>query len=445
MPIAHSQRPDPQPSNDGGPHTVCARLTPTGRGAVAVVGLFGEKASELLDVNFRPANGRLPSQQKRNLVYGLWLKSAEDLIVIRLAEQHFEVHCHGGNSASQAIIDSLVAGGATHLPAASFQVTLTADPWRTSAELALSCTTTGNTARIALRQLDLLPTTITAIVKELIACDKPDAAKLEHVRQRLSAIAAWSDFGLHLTEPRSVVFCGKPNVGKSSLVNAIVGFQRAIVHQTPGTTRDIVSQTTAIAGWPVTLKDTAGIRNDAEKIEAVGIEKAKREIAAADVRICVFDQNSPWSREDQTLLEEIAPELIVFNKADLKPAPPAERHSRPVGILTAVPPAIESQQGVASLIERLGELLVDAVPPADQAIPLTIGQVAAIDQAIALLSRNAPFNAVSANADSANAGQSSIDSKCVGEAIDSLGEIARATANCLRTLEVEPTLNSRHK
>ena len=87
---------------------------------------------------------------------------------------------------------------------------------------------------------------------------------------------ALAEFGLNLTRPRSIVLCGHPNVGKSSLINALAGFQPAIVNPQAGTTRDVLSQSTAIDGWPVDLKDTAGLRISQDQVEAMGIEKQNK-------------------------------------------------------------------------------------------------------------------------------------------------------------------------
>jgi tRNA modification GTPase len=290
---------------------------------------------------------------------------------MRQADDQFEIHCHGGNSASRAIIQSLVSLGAIEVSAAQLRTTLTQDVWSVSVEQAVSRTVTAETSRIALRQLQLLPLAIREIINSLNSA--PLDSTVARARERLETILDWQDFGISLTQPRSIVFCGKPNVGKSSLVNAIVGFQRVIVHEVAGTTRDVVTQQTAIAGWPVELKDTAGIRESTQRIEAAGIEKAKQEIADASLRVCVFEHRLPWTDEDELLLREVKPELVVYNKADLG-APDLRGHegrwARPPGILTAAPENETLRQGIAGLIEKLGALMVPRLPPAAQPIPL---------------------------------------------------------------------------
>ena len=118
-------------------------------------------------------------------------------------------------------------------------------------------------------------------------------------RRQIDDLLAHAATGLHLVRPWQVVVAGRPNVGKSSLINAIAGYQRAIVHSLPGTTRDIVSVQTALDGWPVEISDTAGLRRGSDPIEQAGIELAIDKIAAADLVVLVFDASSPWTDADR--------------------------------------------------------------------------------------------------------------------------------------------------
>jgi tRNA modification GTPase len=102
---------------------------------------------------------------------------------------------------------------------------------------------------------------------------------------QLDALLRWSEFGRHLTQPWQVVLTGVPNVGKSSLINRLLGYSRSIVYAEPGTTRDVVTAATAFDGWPVELSDTAGLRDAAGEIEAAGVERARRHLATADLAI----------------------------------------------------------------------------------------------------------------------------------------------------------------
>jgi tRNA U34 5-carboxymethylaminomethyl modifying GTPase MnmE/TrmE len=103
-------------------------------------------------------------------------------------------------------------------------------------------------------------------------------------------------------DPWRVAIVGRPNVGKSSLLNAIVGFERAIVHPTPGTTRDLVTARTAVDGWPVEFIDSAGIRSGRDAIESAGIEQARQAIESSDLALVVLDRSEPLAPEDHEII-----------------------------------------------------------------------------------------------------------------------------------------------
>ena len=365
--------------------TTCALLTPPGRGAVAVIALHGSDAQQALEANFQPANGRTyATQQKRKIVYGVWKSTGEDLIVYRRpggTVASFEVHCHGGSMVSQAIIGDLNSLGIQLVSAAQFihqsRSQLTGASWESDILVALSKATTNRTAEILLRQLTIVPQEIDTIAAKVRAGD------FESAKTRIETMLSWSNFGLQLTQPRTVVFCGHPNVGKSSLVNAIVGFQRAIVNEVAGTTRDVVSQSTAIAGWPVELRDTAGLRESDNVIEKIGVQKAHAEIVAADLRICVFDVSRSWSKIDQELLDSIEPSMVVLNKSDL--GGQSEVENRLNQISNSVVTSAESGSGIDSLIEQIGIRLAPELPKPGQAIPVSAEQVARLESVAEIL------------------------------------------------------------
>ena len=124
-----------------------------------------------------------------------------------------------------------------------------------------------------------------------------------------------------------MVLAGRTNVGKSSLLNALAGHGRAIVHHVPGTTRDAVTVATAIDGWPVELCDTAGLRPPDDAVERAGIELARERLAEADLVVLVADRSRPWSAEDQALRDQWPGAVLVHNKCDL----PASAGERPAG------------------------------------------------------------------------------------------------------------------
>jgi len=143
--------------------------------------------------------------------------------------------------------------------------------------------------------------------------------RISEVRQPLQDLAASFAYGKVVHEGLTLAIVGRPNVGKSSLFNCLVERERAIVTATPGTTRDLVSETVAIGGIPVKLVDTAGIRRALDEAESIGIRKSMEALADADLVLVVLDASVPISAEDKELLAQVAgrPALQVENKTDL--------------------------------------------------------------------------------------------------------------------------------
>jgi tRNA modification GTPase len=180
----------------------------------------------------------------------------------------------------------------------------------------------------------------------------------ETAGDKLAALARYAGVGSHLTEPWRVVLAGEPNVGKSSLLNAVAGFQRSVVSATPGTTRDVVSTITAIDGWPVELLDTAGKRAAVDPIEAEGVGRAVAARAEADSVVWVLDGN-------QLLVRPPESDCVIINKTDL---PPAWDWAL---VPTAVRVSAATGEGIPNLLTRIAARLVPDPPPAGAAVPYT--------------------------------------------------------------------------
>jgi len=178
--------------------------------------------------------------------------------------------------------------------------------------------------------------------------------------------------GLHLTKPWRVVVAGPPNAGKSSLINAMVGFRRSIVHHTPGTTRDAVTVSTAMDGWPVELCDTAGLNAEACGIEKAGVDLARQRISDADLTVLVFDLSLKWTAADQSLIEAFPNALLVHNKADL----PHAEENRPAGFHTSALGGV----GIDTLVENIAARLVSTPPPPGAAVPFTSEQIERVQE-----------------------------------------------------------------
>ena len=202
--------------------------------------------------------------------------------------------------------------------------------------------------------------------------------KLTAAQERLNRLLERARLGLHLVNPWRIVLAGQPNVGKSSLMNALLGYSRSIVRDQPGTTRDMISTETAFGGWPVELNDSAGLGTGTDPVEKAGIQLAWNLIRESDQVILVFDATLPWTEEQQQLFSEIPSALVVHNKVD---GNKLFLNQRPEGLLTST----VSGQGIQELSARIEALLVPEPPPAGAAVPCDLDQVQVLREAMSSL------------------------------------------------------------
>lgn len=356
------------------PATFVVELTPPGRGAVASVLVAGPAAEALVERLFRPATPRpLVERPPGNVSFGRWnAPDGEEIVVARRDAGRVEIHCHGGRAAPRAIVASLVALGAVERHWQAWTRDEQPDPIVAEAILSLAAARTERSAAILLTQAaGSLRRAVDQARAELAA------GRSAQAERHLAALLRWAPLGLHLVEPWNVVLAGPPNVGKSSLVNALLGYDRAIVHEQPGTTRDVVTAATALCGWPVRLSDTAGLQPTNDPVEAAGVALAHARRAAADLVLLVFDRSRSWTASDERLAREHADAIVVWNKADL---PPDTSTGRVPGILTSA----LAGTGLDQLQRAIAERLVPEPPPCGAAMPFTAAQVASLQQARAL-------------------------------------------------------------
>lgn len=346
--------------------------TPVGRAAIATVLVCGEEATDRADMNFQAASG-LPLKKVplNHIAFGNWNSSdgmTEELVVCCRSGQLVEIHCHGGTAAPEAVISSLVDAGCRRVDWQQWLRLTTDDPIIAEARIALSAARTTRTAEILLNQLNgALREAIDRLIRFL------QSNETEPATQIIDRLLSLSEVGLHLATPWQVVLAGAPNVGKSSLINAILGYQRAIVYHQPGTTRDIVAAATVMDGWPVELADTAGLRTAEGAIEEEGIKLARHRAAQADLLLLVFDASQPWSNENSELLNQYPRPLVVYNKCDLTIS---DSHC-PDGVYTSAVHGDGIQQLMAEIVSRL----ISTVPESGEAVPFTQRQIALLADA----------------------------------------------------------------
>jgi tRNA modification GTPase len=357
-----------------------ARLTSAGRGAIAVISVEGHRAADVLARHFIPATPLLLERTPIGRIrYGRWTgvpTESEEVVVSRLETNGWEIHCHGGHLAPAAIIDSLVESGCQQVAASEWLERLSSNKIAAAAAEALSHAATPRVAGVLLDQYRGALANALQLAVTCLDEDNQAAA-----RDCLRSLERFACLGLHLTRPWRVVVAGPPNAGKSSLVNAVLGFQRALVYEQPGTTRDVVTALTAVAGWPVELIDTAGLRTAANDVEREGVERARRQIADADLVLWVRDASA--ISDEPAGVRRVAHRsgLTVANKWDLLPSESvADDGELAVSALRGL--------GISTLLEAIAERLAPYQPAAGQAVPFTEQQVEAVRVALEQLGSN---------------------------------------------------------
>ena len=356
-----------------------------GQGGIAVVRLSGPDAQNAVRA-IVCVPGLQPWESHR-VLYGHVMASDgverldEVLVLLMLAPRSFtaedvvEIHCHGGVMAVQRVMARVleqpgirralpgefsqraVLNGRLDLTRAEAIGDLVAARSQRAAQLAMAGVDGGIQRRIQLlreRLLDQLSELEARVDFEddLPVLDGPNLLKaLQSVRDELLQLVADGERSIALRQGLRVALVGRPNVGKSSLLNRLSRRERAIVTDLPGTTRDLLESEIVLEGVPITLLDTAGIRSTNDAVERLGIARSHDALASADLVVLLFDLADGWTAEDQLLREQIpadVPHLLVGNKADLSNAEaPADVH------LSAVTGVGEAQL-VQALLERCG-------------------------------------------------------------------------------------------
>jgi len=311
-----------------------ALLTPVGRGGVAVVALVGAGAGAVLERAFRgkrglPASGRIALGE---LVQGTAV--VDEVLLARVEsaaagdEDRFELGCHGGPGVARQVVAALVAAGAREVAARELDAPAS-DATVREARAILPSVATELAARVlAHAAAGALGKRVGELEAEVAAGD------LQKIQGELAALEATARFGLACAEPPAVALLGRPNAGKSSLLNALAGRERAIVSPEPGTTRDVLEETVALAGLPVRLLDLAGVRASEDAVERAGVARGLERAGQAALRLLLVDASEPLAPAVGELAAS-APLVLVLTKRDLvapeKLAPLAEKIARDLG------------------------------------------------------------------------------------------------------------------
>ena len=344
---------------------IAAISSPPGKGGVAIIRVSGEGALKIAEKVFVP-KGKKPLSEinPRTQIFGNVIKDGQEIDDALLCyfkspasytgEDTVEISCHGGSLVTSLVLEALFAAGAE--PAAPGEFTkramINGKLALTDAEAIANLLEAKSSSQIALnneRSRGLLSSEIAKIRELLRDClssmyariDYPDEDLGDFTSEELSARLANASAcaarlkesyktGRAVNEGIDTVICGKPNAGKSTLYNALIGEERAIVTDIKGTTRDVLSAELPLGKVLLRLSDTAGIRGSSEdKIELIGIERSRKAISAASLIFALFDAESGFSDEDSEIIAELQKsdgvKIAVLNKCDTGASFPKEK------------------------------------------------------------------------------------------------------------------------
>ncbi|HPL62977.1 MAG TPA: tRNA uridine-5-carboxymethylaminomethyl(34) synthesis GTPase MnmE [Syntrophales bacterium] len=333
--------------------TIAAISTPPGRGAIGIVRLSGPAADKIAGMVFR--FGRpVPSFESCRMYHGRIVsprtgRTVDEVMVSLMraprsytGEDTLEIYCHGGPVVLQSVLDEVIRAGAR--PAGPGEFTARAflngriDLAQAEAVIDLISASSSRAADLALSQLQgtlssgirsLRDAVLDALAPVEALVDFPDeeietdlsaaANSIESISGKICSLLNTYNEGRIAREGLDIVIAGRTNVGKSSLLNRLVGRERVIVTPLPGTTRDFIEETVTIRGIPVRITDTAGIRDSSDAIERRGMEMVWDRIASADAVLVMVDGSEPCGEEDIRIMSAAAgrPVVPVINKSDL--------------------------------------------------------------------------------------------------------------------------------
>ena len=336
--------------------TIAAIATPLGEGGIAVVRISGPNSLSIADASFRPVGktSRAPSLAPTHTIhFGKIVRQGrildEVLLAVMRAPRSFtredvvEITCHGGLLPAKLVLDTILQNGARLATPGEFtrraflngridlaQAEAVADLIHSRTELALAAANEQLAGKLSQR-INLLRDDLMKTLAHVEAhIDFPDEDIAPHTREKLigqleSAVVfidqllSTADEGRILRHGIRAAIIGRPNVGKSSLLNQLLGHDRAIVSPIPGTTRDTIEETANIRGIPVNFIDTAGLREASDAIEVEGIRRSRGALANAEIILHVLDAAEPLTAADKTFLHEFAQKkrILIRNKSDL--------------------------------------------------------------------------------------------------------------------------------
>ena len=370
--------------------TIAAIATAPGEGGIGIIRISGEKSLQVAESIFKSVTGKLiKDYNTRTLIYGTVVdgeKVIDEALVAYMkwpksytGEDVIEINCHGGFISVKKILELILSKDVRLADAGEFTkrafLNGRIDLSQAEAIIDVIKAKTDKAHEIAqsqlegslskkIRELRFKVTEVLAHLEVSIEFAEEDVEEItyktlrenaEDIKREIKKLYDTSESGKILRDGLKTVIIGKPNVGKSSLLNSILGENRAIVTDIAGTTRDVIEEFVNIKGIPLKIVDTAGIRETEDIVEKIGVERSKESYNTADLVIMVLDSSRPLSQEDREILETLENKktIVLLNKTDLPQQIDIDELSKYVDCSSIIKISALQHKGIEELQDKI--------------------------------------------------------------------------------------------
>lgn len=374
--------------------TIAAVATAMSPSGIGIIRLSGAEAFEIADKVYRAGKkkGKLLSDQESHTIHYGYIFDGEEMIdevLVMLmrgprsysGEDTVEIDCHGGVYAVKRVLETVIRNGAHPAEPGEFtkraflngriglsQAEAVMDVISAKSEYALKSSLSQLKGSVQEKIREIREKIIYHIAYIESALDDPEHISLDgypeelnevvtELKKKVERLLATADEGKMIQEGIKTVIVGKPNAGKSSLLNLLVGEEKAIVTNIAGTTRDVLEETVILQGIAIRILDTAGIRDARDTVEKIGVDRAKAHTKDADLILYVVDSSQPLDDNDREIIELIRDKkaIVLLNKSDLEPAVRAEELETLTG-KCVISISAKEETGIERLEQRMKEM-----------------------------------------------------------------------------------------
>ena len=374
--------------------TITSISTPMGEGAIGIVRLSGPQAIEIGDILYK-GKKKLSEVETHTINYGHIIdpetnETVEEVMVSVLRapktftrEDIIEINCHGGILTINRILELTMTYGARMAEPGEYTkrafLNGRIDLSQAEAVMDFIRSKTDRASKVAMNQIegrlsDLIKKQRQSILEILaqveVNIDYPEYDDVEdattdflleqskRIKEEINRLLETGAQGKIMREGLSTVIVGRPNVGKSSMLNNLIQDNKAIVTEVAGTTRDVLEEYVNVRGVPLRLVDTAGIRDTEDIVEKIGVERSRKALSEADLILFVLNNNEPLTEDDQTLFEVIKNEdvIVIINKTDLEQRLDVSELREMIGDMPLIQTSMLKQEGIDQLELQIRDL-----------------------------------------------------------------------------------------